>query len=171
MNKLNFRNSKKGITPVIATIILIAGTLVLALVVGAYTFGLFGANVKTVQVQSIYLYSGSETLAAAIGTASLQLSLQNPGSLTSISSITLTGSLAPFTSASSFTCTNTGTSNTALTAPFASTTGCTAVAAGVNSLTIYLFASGATTIPSGATVNYVVNFANGQSVSGAVITQ
>ncbi|MGH2638668.1 MAG: archaellin/type IV pilin N-terminal domain-containing protein, partial [Rhabdochlamydiaceae bacterium] len=42
------KSSKRGVTPVIATIILIAGTLVLALVVGAYTFGLFGSNVKTV---------------------------------------------------------------------------------------------------------------------------
>ena len=49
---------KRGVTPVIATIILIAGTLVLALVVGAYTFGLFGSNVKTVTLSSATLYGG-----------------------------------------------------------------------------------------------------------------
>ena len=56
--RLRMKNSKKGVTPVIATIILIAGTLVLALVVGAYTFGLFGSNVKTVTLSSATLYGG-----------------------------------------------------------------------------------------------------------------
>ena len=55
---LRMKSSKRGVTPVIATIILIAGTLVLALVVGAYTFGLFGSNVKTVTLSSATLYGG-----------------------------------------------------------------------------------------------------------------
>ncbi|MGA2877125.1 MAG: archaellin/type IV pilin N-terminal domain-containing protein [Nitrososphaerales archaeon] len=58
---LRMKYGKKGVTPVIATIILIAGTLVLALVVGAYTFGLFGSNVKTVTLSSATLYGGTET--------------------------------------------------------------------------------------------------------------
>ena len=58
MHHTGMKGSKRGVTPVIATIILIAGTLVLALVVGAYTFGLFGSNVKTVTLSSATLYGG-----------------------------------------------------------------------------------------------------------------
>src|SRR5579875_2611303 len=93
MNKTNLRlrNSKKGITPVIATIILIAGTLVLALVVGAYTFGLFGSNVKTVTLASATLYGGVSATGNSAATSSLTVALNNPGSQTYITSVTLTG--------------------------------------------------------------------------------
>src|SRR5579864_8031079 len=93
--RLRMKNSKKGVTPVIATIILIAGTLVLALVVGAYTFGLFGSNVKTVTLSSGTLYGGTEPAAPGVpaSTASyIVFSLNNPGSGSSVSGMTLTGS-------------------------------------------------------------------------------
>ena len=98
---LRMKNSKKAVTPVIATIILIAATIVLALVVGAYTFGLFGSNVKTVTLSSATLYAGNEwtspggpngTSTAVNGISYITFSLNNPGSVTSISSVTLTGS-------------------------------------------------------------------------------
>src|SRR6202035_913415 len=82
---------KKGVTPVIATIILIAGTLVLALVVGAYTFGLFGSNVKTVTLSSATLYGGLTATGSAAATSSLTIALNNPGSATYITSATMTG--------------------------------------------------------------------------------
>jgi len=85
------KSSKKGVTPVIATIILIAGTLVLALVVGAYTFGLFGSNVKTVTLSSATLYGGVSATASSAATSSITISLNNPGSATVITGITLTG--------------------------------------------------------------------------------
>jgi flagellin-like protein len=140
MNKVNLRikNDKKGITPVIATIILIAGTLVLALVVGAYTFGLFGSNVKTLQETSATLYSGA--------TGSLVFSLNNPGAATKLSTVTLSNS------------TDTSISTT--------TTLPLAISAGVAS---YTLAYGI--LDSGVTYNYVMTFANGQSVSGSLIAQ
>src|SRR5580698_3322004 len=88
---LRMKSSKKGVTPVIATIILIAGTLVLALVVGAYTFGLFGSNVKTVTLSSATLYGGVTASAATAPTSSLTFSLNNPGSATTVTGVTLTG--------------------------------------------------------------------------------
>ena len=80
---LRLKNNKKAITPVIATIILIAVTLVLALVVGAYTFGLFGSNVKTITVTSATLYGGSP--------GSLVFTTSDPGSNTGISTVTVSG--------------------------------------------------------------------------------
>src|SRR5579864_6686437 len=90
---LRMKHSKKAVTPVIATIILIAATIVLALVVGAYTFGLFGSNVKTVTLTSATLYGGnpSNSTATYTATSSLVLSLNNPGSASYITSLTLTG--------------------------------------------------------------------------------
>ena len=90
-SRIRMKSSKKGVTPVIATIILIAGTLVLALVVGAYTFGLFGSNVKTVTLSSATLYGGVTAYTATAATSSLTMSLNNPGSATTITGITLTG--------------------------------------------------------------------------------
>ena len=82
------KNSKRGVTPVIATIILIAGTLVLALVVGAYTFGLFGSNVKTIQLTSGLLNSGA--ISASCAGANFQFTFNDPGGATYISGLTLT---------------------------------------------------------------------------------
>jgi flagellin-like protein len=171
-SSIRMKSSKKGVTPVIATIILIAGTLVLALVVGAYTFGLFGSNVKTVTLSSATLYGGVSASATVAATSSLTLSLNNPGSASAITSLTLTG--------------------TGLPAPIVTWSG-VATAAGAqivfinsyNSLSIYnALSPGQVTsytfypstapseaITTGQTFNYVINFANGQSVSGSLIAQ
>ena len=151
---LRFRNSKKGVTPVIATIILIAGTLVLALVVGAYTFGLFGSNVKTVTLSSGTLYAG---------TSGFTFALSNPGSSTNITSLTVTGI---FNSSSSsvlktFDVSSGGVSGCAAAG--------TCVANGITSFTAIPPASIATV--TGAVYNYVINLKNGQSVSGSLIAQ
>jgi flagellin-like protein len=164
MNKLHVRGSKKGVTPVIATIILIAGTLVLALVVGAYTFGLFGSNVKTVTLSSATLYGGTEP--AAIGNPPsgaatyMTFSLNNPGSASTITSITLTG--AGVTAVTLWG--NVGGTGYLL-------SGNNALAAGqVTSYTFYPYGT-AQSITTGQTFNYVISFQNGQSVSGSVIAQ
>src|SRR5713226_9624242 len=83
--------STKAVTPVIATIILIAATLVLALVVGAYTFGLFGSNVKTITLTSATLYGGVTATGSAAATSSFVLALNNPGSATYVSSFSMSG--------------------------------------------------------------------------------
>ncbi|MHB8565870.1 MAG: archaellin/type IV pilin N-terminal domain-containing protein [Nitrososphaerales archaeon] len=163
MNKANLRlkNSKKGITPVIATIILIAGTLVLALVVGAYTFGLFGSNVKTIQLTSATLYGGTLSAtgaAACAGTATEQISLNNPGSSTGVSGVTISGGGAASGTTGLFTV---GSACQAASASNAVS------ATGVTSLTIYVSYA----VTSGNTYNYVINFVNGQSISGSLIAQ
>jgi len=163
MNKLHVRGSKKGVTPVIATIILIAGTLVLALVVGAYTFGLFGSNVKTVTLSSATLYGGTEPAALGVpatGATYMTFSLNNPGSASTITTITITG--AGITATSTWG-TSTGTSYLLA--------GNNALAAGqVTAYTFYPYGT-AQSITTGQTFNYVISFANGQSVSGSVIAQ
>jgi flagellin-like protein len=169
--KLRMKDSKKGVTPVIATIILIAGTLVLALVVGAYTFGLFGSNVKTVTLSSATLYGGVTAWQASIATSSISLSLNNPGSASTISSLTLTGTGlgTPITIWST-------TSVTGGSVNFAGAAGANSMLPGqVTSFTFYPVTIGTATssqaITTGQTFNYVINFANGQSVSGSLIAQ
>ena len=168
---LRMKNGKKGVTPVIATIILIAGTLVLALVVGAYTFGLFGSNVKTVTLASATLYGGVTADPITLATSSMTLALNNPGSASSITSLTLTGTglNAPVTVWST-------TSSTASQITFVNSYNANspnAMSPGqVTSFTFYpVTLSGSVPVTTGQTFNYVINFANGQSVSGSLIAQ
>jgi len=160
---LRMKYGKKGVTPVIATIILIAGTLVLALVVGAYTFGLFGSNVKTVTLSSATLYGGTEVVAIGppAGTSAyIVFSLNNPGSASTITGITLTGSgvtaVTNWEDNEGTTYSN-GVDN--------------AMAGGqVTSYTFYPFGT-AQSLTTGQVFNYVISFSNGQSVSGSLIAQ
>jgi flagellin-like protein len=173
---LRMKYGKKGVTPVIATIILIAGTLVLALVVGAYTFGLFGSNVKTVTLSSATLYGGTEpaTVGVAQANSYLVFALNNPGSTSSISGLTLTGS--GITSVNTWGFTNA----TAATFTIATSANPQGVGVGkwgngltggtVTSYTFYPFGT-AQSITTGQVYNYVVSFSNGQSVSGSLIAQ
>lgn len=171
--KFRVRNSKKGVTPVIATIILIAGTLVLALVVGAYTFGLFGSNVKTVTLSSANLFAGgintpkAGTVCVNSGQSYLSFSLNNPGAATSITGLTLTGNAL----GSIVVITNGGSGCT----PVTSSASLPLQAGQVTPITVYFSYANATDtlsyITSGQTFNYVINFQNGQSVSGSLIAQ
>ncbi len=178
---LRMKNSKKAVTPVIATIILIAATIVLALVVGAYTFGLFGSNVKTVTLVSATLYGGVTAVAnsSSPATSSISLSLNNPGSASTISSFTLTGTAltSPITVWSTAALYVNGGGNPSSTqVNFAAAyvaNGANAMAPGaVSSYTFYpTTKTTATSITTGQTFNYVINFGNGQSVSGSLIAQ
>jgi len=169
---IRMKSSKKGVTPVIATIILIAGTLVLALVVGAYTFGLFGSNVKTVTLSSATLYGGVTASATIVATSSLTISLNNPGSATTITSVTITGSgIAPVNAWDSTSAAGAA-ANTINFAQGYTAGNPNAMAPGtVTSFTFYPWATASQTILTGQTFNYVINFANGQSVSGSLIAQ
>jgi flagellin-like protein len=161
---LRLRASRKAVTPVIATIILIAGTLVLALVVGAYTFGLFGSNVKTITLSSATLYGGIESAArggSLSGSSYMTFSLNNPGSASSISSITLTGSgIAAIT-----TWENSGGTD------FLQSGNNYLSGGQVSPYTLYPYGNNLNTITTGQTFNYVISFANGQSVSGSLVAQ
>ena len=80
--KKSYNGTKAGVIPVVATIILISGTLVLALGVGGYMFGLLGSNVETITLTSAILYSGIELgNPGGVSQASsyLLISLNNPG--------------------------------------------------------------------------------------------
>ena len=178
MNKLNFRGNKKGVTPVIATIILIAGTLVLALVVGAYTFGLFGSNVKTVTLPSATLYGGYADPSAGQTPSYVTFSLNNPGSGSAITGVTITGSaiisVVAFNNASSTgSCSGTCSSvfSGVSSASGSQTANILLTGGQVSSYTWYLAGSFDQPVTTGQTFNYVVNFANGQSVSGSLIAQ
>jgi flagellin-like protein len=171
------KNSKKGVTPVIATIILIAGTLVLALVVGAYTFGLFGSNVKTVTLSSATLYGGVSATGTLAATSSLTIALNNPGSASYITSLTMTGSgITTIIAWDNSSLASAG--NNLVSAAFAPghtsppCTDCGVMLAGtVSSFTFYPENAAQQSITTGQVFNYVVNFANGQSVSGSLIAQ
>jgi flagellin-like protein len=162
---LRMKNGKKGVTPVIATIILIAGTLVLALVVGAYTFGLFGSNVKTVTLSSATLYGGTEAaLITGASTAYITFSLNNPGTGSTVTGLTLTGSGITAV-------TNWYVSGGASFSQSPAQIGSNSLPGGqVTSYTYFPFGV-SQPITTGQTYNYVVTFANGQSVSGSLIAQ
>ena len=49
---MEFRRSKRAISPVLATVILIAITLIVAVAVGGFVFGLFGTFTSTAQVSA-----------------------------------------------------------------------------------------------------------------------
>ena len=172
-SSIRMKSSKKGVTPVIATIILIAGTLVLALVVGAYTFGLFGSNVKTVTLSSATLYGGVDATALLAPTSSMTFSLNNPGSATTITGVTLTGAGL----VSTIIAWDIGNlaSPAANNINFGQAYGVgnpNAMPPGtVTSFTFYPWSAAQQSILTGQTFNYVINFANGQSVSGSLIAQ
>ncbi|MCL5067411.1 MAG: type IV pilin [Thaumarchaeota archaeon] len=169
MNRISLRlknNNKKAITPVIATIILIAVTLVLALVVGAYTFGLFGSNVKTIQLTAGILNSGAAAVTTASGGctgANFQLTFNNPGGQTYIESITLSAGGA---SVGSTYLTQAGSACSSAT-----------FSSGANGFTINNGAGMTADVfvgsqlNSGSTYSYVITFGNGQSITGALIAE
>lgn len=75
------RKGIKAISPVIATIILIAVALILALIVGVFAFGLFSSHAKAVTLASGNLSGGKFTM-----------SFQNPGSSgVGVTTVTLSG--------------------------------------------------------------------------------
>jgi FlaG/FlaF family flagellin (archaellin) len=159
--------SKRAVTPAIATMILITATLVLSLVVGAYTFGFLGQSAADVTLSSAALFGGltSDNL-TTVGTAYFQFFLKNPGHSSNLTSITLSGG--------------------ALTAPIYSWS-TTPNGQPHNSLTVggnNLLSAGSTTqytlfpiqnppvgITIGQTYEYVISLSNGQSISGSLIAQ
>ncbi len=158
---VDMANNRRAVTPVIATIILIAATIVLSLVVGAYVYGLFGSNVKTVTAPTANLYSGTASTAsgsaACGGIANLGVSVMNQGSASYVKSVSFTGGgLAAGTVglfAIGSTCVTSQPSGS--------------ITAGSSYLTIY----SSNVLATGQLYNYIINFGNGQSVTGYLIAQ
>jgi flagellin-like protein len=170
MTNISFKvkNSKKAVTPVIATIILIAATIVLALVVGAYTFGLFGSNVKSITAASLILTGGSASTAstaAACSGANLFMTLNNPGGATTITSITLSsGAGALVVSTYYLSGASACTATTLANFPTAS-----GITGGASGLQVQIYMGSAVT--SGVLYSYVIQFNNGQSLTGQITAQ
>ncbi|MGC8607868.1 MAG: archaellin/type IV pilin N-terminal domain-containing protein [Vulcanisaeta sp.] len=74
--------NRKGISNVVATIILIAVAIALAVAVAVWVFGLAGSASKTatLQVQAVGLNNVSSAAASGSGTANLVLLVSNPSS-------------------------------------------------------------------------------------------
>lgn len=147
----------------------------------SYLFQLYGWNdpfwpgccdnsVSTVTLPSATLHSGNVANASTEATASLSFSLDNPGSKTQIVSLVLSGNGVNVTSWDNSTQPST-TSNRIV---FVSShQGDDILSSGaVTSFTYYPEDNGSSDeITHAQTYNYVINFQNGQSVSGALMAQ
>jgi hypothetical protein len=156
-----------AVTPAISTMVLLSGTLVLSLIVGAYVYGLDGPNVVKIQLTSIQLYDGvsSDNLSVS-ATSSLLISLKNPGLGTNISSITLIGSSISTSTTSWATTPNAQPSNSVF------VQGQNNLSGGKSQFyTLYPVASPSVSILIGQTFDYTVSFSNGQTISGAILAQ
>jgi flagellin-like protein len=159
-------HEKKGVTPVIATILLVASTVVLALSVGAYTYGILGSNVKTIHLDSANLYGGTLHLKPTCSDekdAYMNVALSNPGEATNISSVTITGSSLTTTVQAYYLKGGACTQISPTTQPGIN-------AGNITSVTLYFGAGGSRpSLNTDQTFNYVITLANGQSVSGALV--
>lgn len=100
MNKLR-KNSKKGLSPVIAAVILIAVTVAIAVAAGGYFFQIFGTQTSRAQVSvrtaQLVLVPSAFDCAGGVGTgtADLIITFQNPGGLAdSVLEVSVPGTLS-----------------------------------------------------------------------------
>ena len=114
-------NAKKGISPVIATIILIAITIVIAIAVAGWVFGLFGSYSRT---QAVTIVASASNCSASNGNCQIMVSNQG-GSAITVVSASVDGQTVPTNSITSGTVIPAGTSNTVF-IPFPSGTSYTA---------------------------------------------
>lgn len=82
MNK-KAHTSKRGVSPVVATIVLVAVTLVAAVSVGGYISGLFGGFTATQSISAATFFAGS--------TPVLAFTVTNSGSDVNITTVTTSG--------------------------------------------------------------------------------
>jgi len=95
-------NARRGISPVLATVILIAITLITAIAISGFVFGLFGTYTSTAEVEAIsYSCTGTPEVCTVslqnIGTADARLfgscSLTFAGTIYSGTAVVTSGSL------------------------------------------------------------------------------
>ena len=75
-------NAKKGISPLIATIILIAITIVIAIAVAGWVFGLFGSYSRT---QAVTIVASASNCSASNGNCQIMVSNQGGSAVTVVS--------------------------------------------------------------------------------------
>ncbi len=139
---------QRAISPVIATIILVAVTLVVAVAVGSYVFGLFGASSRGPQVHAT-LYSLTVAAPPPGGTLSVTFS-NSGGSAVNVVSASIT------ISSTTYTATAGGT-----TALLASTTS--------NPATTFAFSTAPFT--AGQTYSFSIAFSDGSQQTIVVVAQ
>jgi len=83
MNIRNGKYGRKAISPIIATVLIIAVTLIAAVAIGGFVFGIFGSSSNSAQVQVTGIALVGATLAAGSGASSCTTA-------TTANSITLT---------------------------------------------------------------------------------
>ena len=93
---MNFRNGigkyahRKAISPIIATVLIIAVTLIAAVAIGGFVFGIFGSSSNSAQVQVTGIALVGATMAAGTGT----VSCSTAGSSANTITLTNTGTAA-----------------------------------------------------------------------------
>ena len=123
----------------------------------------FGSNAQPITLTSANLYGGTEASALGVpasGATYVTFALENPSSTSSITGISLTG--AGITAVTLW--------ETASGTAYSTSPNNELYGGQVNSFTFYSYGT-AQSITTGQTFNYVISFANGQSVSGSLIAQ
>lgn len=170
IKRLRRGKDHQAVTPAIATMVLVSATLVLALIFGAYSYGMFGANVKEVLLTSVALYDGlAGNNLTTTATSFMVLTLRNPGLATNITSLSLqeSGLRTPITVWSLTPGAARGNS--------LFSNGLNTVAGGKStSFTIYpigVSSSSSVAILTGQTYDYIISFGNGQSISSSLVAE
>ena len=158
---------RRAVTPAIAVMLLLSVTLIMAFIVGSFSFGFFGSTVKRATLTMVELYDGVTSDNASIrGISWLRFSLNNPSQPTTIASITFSEKNLSSPIASW--------STTALPQPGNSfRAGNNSIVPGgkVSSFTFYPVQKPSVEIDGGQTFDYLIMLGNGQQLSGSVVAQ
>jgi hypothetical protein len=149
--------------------ILITATLVPAMVVGAYTYGIFGSNYAAISftLTSAALFGGLTTdNVSGTATSYFQVFLRNPGPASIVTSIIMTGATLNGQISSWSLTPNAQPDNSFLAGGHNSLLG-----GNVIQLTLYPVHSPIVVIATGELYEYVISFSTGQSISGSIIAQ
>jgi hypothetical protein len=163
------KHSKRAVTPAIATMVMISVTLVLALVVGAYTYGIFGSNYAaiTFTLTSASLFGGLTTdNVSGFATSYFQMFLRNPGPTSSVNSIVLTGAALGGQISSWSIAPDPQPDNSLLVAEHNVLAG-----GSVAELTLYPVHNPMVVIRTGQIYEYIILFSTGQTISGSIVAQ
>jgi hypothetical protein len=136
--------------------------------------GLYGSNFKTVTLSSATLNAGKTASSSSAASSSLVISLSNSCSQTIlyVNSLSLTGSSIPTITHWNRNAQPNSTSNLiVLDANYPSGNSIAVVPASMRPFTFYPVSDPTQNITRGQVYNYVLNFANGQSISGSLIAQ
>lgn len=156
------KRSSKGVTPAIAAMMILTISISFALVVSAYTFGIFGPNADRVVLTSGRLLGGvTSDNVTTDATASLQFELKNPGASTNITLVQMSesGLSSPITLWSVTAGSQAGNS--------LATGNHNSLAGGEStSFTLFPVTSQSISITIGSTYSYEIQMSNGQSITG-----